>query len=68
MVGDMVSDVLAGMNAGCRGSIFVRTGCGPASVRRGMVAGLRVVDDLPEAADTVLAEDPLAHARGSSRQ
>jgi histidinol-phosphate phosphatase family protein len=56
MVGDMVSDVLAGMNAGCRGSIFVRTGSGPASVKRRMVAGVRVVDDLPAAADTVLAE------------
>lgn len=56
MVGDMVSDVLAGLNAGCRGSMFVRTGCGPVSVRRPMVAGVRVVDDLPAAADTVLAE------------
>ena len=28
MVGDMISDVLAGHNAGCRGSIFVETGKG----------------------------------------
>ncbi len=28
MVGDLVSDVLAGINAGCRGSILVRTGPG----------------------------------------
>ena len=28
MVGDMISDVLAGINAGCRGSILVRTGKG----------------------------------------
>ncbi len=28
MVGDMVSDILAGHNAGCRGSIFVDTGKG----------------------------------------
>jgi D,D-heptose 1,7-bisphosphate phosphatase len=28
MVGDMISDLLAGINAGCRGSILVRTGKG----------------------------------------
>ena len=28
MVGDMLSDILAGRNAGCRGSILVRTGKG----------------------------------------
>ena len=26
MVGDMISDVLAGINAGCKGSLMVRTG------------------------------------------
>ena len=55
-VGDMVSDVLAGMNAGCRGSMFVRTGCGPAGVARSMVAGVRIADDFPAAADIVLAQ------------
>lgn len=28
MVGDMISDLLAGRNAGCRGSVLVRTGYG----------------------------------------
>ena len=28
MVGDMISDVLAGINARCKGSILVRTGKG----------------------------------------
>ena len=34
MVGDMISDVLAGINAGCRGSILVRTGKGLTEAER----------------------------------
>jgi D-glycero-D-manno-heptose 1,7-bisphosphate phosphatase len=49
MVGDMTSDALAGQNAGCRGSILVRTG------REAVPAGpWQVVANLAEAADQML--------------
>jgi len=53
MVGDMISDVLAGQSAGCQGSLLVRTGKrvadeGPAGV------SYSIVDDLPAAADLIL--------------
>jgi histidinol-phosphate phosphatase family protein len=52
MIGDMVSDVLAGQNAGCRGSIFVASGQG----RPEDLAGLDCVrlQDLPAAAAYIL--------------
>jgi len=52
MIGDMVSDVLAGRNAGCRGSIFVASGQGRAED----LAGLDCVrlPDLSAAADYIL--------------
>lgn len=54
MVGDMISDVLAGINAGCKGSLLVRTGKRPepGEVREG--AGYEVVDDLRAAAGLIL--------------
>jgi len=54
MIGDMISDALAGINAGCRGSLLVLTGKGldPAEVREG--AGYGVVADLRAAADLIL--------------
>jgi histidinol-phosphate phosphatase family protein len=64
-VGDMVSDVLAGYNAGCQGAMLVRTGSGPRGVRRDVVAGVRIVDTLRDAADFILARfQPIAAATG----
>lgn len=63
MVGDMVSDALAGRNAGCRGSVLVRTGkVLPAA---GDVPGVayETADDLAAAADLILSR--AAPVRGS---
>lgn len=63
MVGDMESDLLAGRNAGCRGSILVRTGYGSAlSAAGGIEAALHIAADLREAADWILrhGRDPAA--------
>lgn len=54
MVGDMVSDALAGSNAGCRGSLIVGTGKPPGQDGPGL--GYQVVRDLPAAADRILDE------------
>jgi D-glycero-D-manno-heptose 1,7-bisphosphate phosphatase len=56
MVGDMVSDVLAGLNAGCRGAIFVTCGQGDVAdvQHREEVA---VAADLAAAADYILLQD-----------
>lgn len=55
MVGDTVSDMLAGRNAGCR-SLLVRTGYG-ATYAHDMGAVTRDALDLAEAADIILNED-----------
>lgn len=54
MVGDMLSDVLAGHRAGCRGNVLVRTGL--PTCEAGIVAGVRyqTADDLTAAADLIL--------------
>lgn len=55
MIGDMISDVLAGYHAGCAGNLLVRTGKQP--VGEGEAPGARrfpVVDDLQAAADLIL--------------
>jgi D-glycero-D-manno-heptose 1,7-bisphosphate phosphatase len=56
MVGDLVSDALAGVNAGCLGSILLRPG-GPTphDVEAGAAVGYHTVDGLPAAADLILA-------------
>lgn len=57
MVGDLISDVLAGFHAGCRGSILIGAG----ERRRGVGVescpgvGYHTVDDLSAAADLILA-------------
>ena len=67
MVGDMVSDALAGRNAGCQGSFLVRTGKeaveGPPGDRPD---SLTVVDDLPAAVDAILGspDGPAPPSRG----
>src|SRR5262249_32185178 len=54
MIGDMLSDILAGQKAGCRGSIFVT--CGEGRVEElGTLKGVVVVADLAEAARRILA-------------
>jgi D-glycero-D-manno-heptose 1,7-bisphosphate phosphatase len=65
MVGDMISDVLAGINAGCRGSILVRTGKGLSDEEARLDANYQAADDLPAAADLILqsAQDKEANAR-----
>lgn len=56
MVGDMISDVLAGVNAGCKGTVLVHPGRdapGPGAIPD---AGQRVAADLSAAADIILGE------------
>lgn len=53
MVGDSVGDLEAGRNAGCRGSLLVRTGNG-ASIDSGDLRGAPAVADVAEAADWIL--------------
>jgi D,D-heptose 1,7-bisphosphate phosphatase len=54
MVGDMVSDVLAGRNAGCRGSILVRTGHDVTAAVNQLGGDCPVEDDLPAVARYIL--------------
>lgn len=54
MIGDMISDVLAGINAGCKGNLMVRTGKVLPEAEAGQADGYRVVADLPAAADLIL--------------
>ena len=56
VVGDAISDLLAGRNAGCRGSILVRTGYGRRSIERGATADF-TADDLTAAVHYVLTVD-----------
>jgi serine O-acetyltransferase len=58
MVGDMISDILAGINAGCAGTIFVETGHDAEGQRMLLDAGQRVAPDLSTAADLVLEARP----------
>ena len=55
MVGDTISDMLAGRNAGCRGSILVRTGYG-GKVAEGHDAVDHRVSDLADAAEFILEQ------------
>lgn len=62
MVGDMVSDVLAGMNACCRGNILVRSGKKLSAAETGPGVGYHVRDDLAAAADLILTSARQADA------
>jgi D-glycero-D-manno-heptose 1,7-bisphosphate phosphatase len=70
MVGDLASDMHAGRNAGCRGTILVRTGLG-AAVDEADEAIDHIAADLAGAADLILrldrAERPSGHSRTRSR-
>lgn|GEM_PF-314078 len=54
MVGDMISDVLTGINAGCRGSVLVRTGKGLTEDEAELDFKYEVADDLLAALDMIL--------------
>ena len=56
MVGDMISDALAGNNAGCLGSLLVRTGKSLPEPGAYPLAQYQTADDLLAAADLILAE------------
>jgi D-glycero-D-manno-heptose 1,7-bisphosphate phosphatase len=64
MVGDMISDLLAGRNAGCRGSILVRTGYGAAADCETVAAADRVADDVLSAAIHILSVPGAAPRQG----
>lgn len=55
MIGDMVSDLLAGRHAGCAGSILVRTGHGTSSEPLAAAHANHVASDLAAAVDWLLA-------------
>jgi mannose-1-phosphate guanylyltransferase len=54
MIGDMISDALAGINAGCRGTFLVETGKELLEDEASAVPGLVVVPHLSAAADVIL--------------
>jgi len=54
MVGDMLSDVLAGLNARCKGSVLVRTGKGMSDEERRLKLDYHVSEDIAAAADLIL--------------
>jgi D,D-heptose 1,7-bisphosphate phosphatase len=55
MIGDMISDVLAGINAGCKGSLLVETGKKFNDGDAPPDLNLTIVANLPAAADLILA-------------
>jgi D-glycero-D-manno-heptose 1,7-bisphosphate phosphatase len=57
MIGDSVSDVLAGRNAGCRASVLVRSGHGERYVERRESYDY-LTDDLESAAQLILEAEP----------
>ncbi|MBL8758497.1 MAG: HAD-IIIA family hydrolase [Phycisphaerae bacterium] len=59
MIGDLPSDVLAGVNAGCGGTILLRSGLGPKGVTADRLAGVFIRDDLPAAARLVVDGPPV---------
>ena len=58
MVGDMISDVLAGINAGCKGSLMVQTGKALSEAEAVFAEGYQTVPDLPAAAAIILDAPP----------
>jgi mannose-1-phosphate guanylyltransferase len=56
MVGDLISDVLAGLNAGCR-SILVQSGQTPPGDADAVAGQSPIVPDLASAADWILGEE-----------
>lgn len=56
MVGDMISDILAGKNAQCRGSLLVETGKGVSAEEAAACGPFHRVPSLHAAADMILQE------------
>ncbi len=54
MIGDSISDILAGRHAGCRGGVLLRTGHDIADALAHLGAHDKVVDDLPAAVSWIL--------------
>lgn len=54
MVGDMMSDVLAGHHASCRASILVQSGAGLSAADKQVAVSYHSVKDLPAAAEWIL--------------
>jgi D-glycero-D-manno-heptose 1,7-bisphosphate phosphatase len=57
MVGDMISDLLAGRHVDCRGSILVRTGKGLSESEARLACEHQIADDLRAAAELILQKD-----------
>jgi D-glycero-D-manno-heptose 1,7-bisphosphate phosphatase len=66
MVGDLISDVLAGINAGCRGSILLGPGDGDGG-EGGDGLAYRRADDLLTAAGLILSPGPGDEPTGATR-
>ena len=56
MIGDKLSDVEAGIRAGCRESIFVKTGHGLEEVEQARNRNYPVCDDLLQAVKRILSK------------
>jgi histidinol phosphatase-like enzyme len=65
IVGDLVSDVLAGLNAGCRGSVLLRSGISGVSLPAS--AEYHLADDLAAAAELILGLTVADRPRDSRR-
>jgi D-glycero-D-manno-heptose 1,7-bisphosphate phosphatase len=65
MVGDLISDVLAGLNAGCRGSVLLRSRTSGVSLPAS--AEYHLADDLAAAAELILALTVADRPRDSRR-
>jgi D-glycero-D-manno-heptose 1,7-bisphosphate phosphatase len=60
MVGDIISDILAGINARCCGSILVRTGKGLSGAEGRPGLEFQVADDILAATELILTSPPCA--------
>lgn len=58
MIGDMITDVIAGWHAGCRGSILVKTGKAFQPADFSNLGHFHIRDNLTEAADLILESTP----------
>ena len=54
MIGDMISDVLAGRNAGCRGSLLVESGKALSADDAALASDFTKVADVAAATDVIL--------------
>jgi D-glycero-D-manno-heptose 1,7-bisphosphate phosphatase len=66
MIGDMISDILAGINAKCQGSILVRTGKGLSEAEGALDVEYQVADDLLAATELILTSGRRADDQGVS--